>query len=267
MKLKFTILVALLLLLFCATGWSASTKDEVLELKVQIAVIQDDLDEIKEMLREMARAAPAPAAAGAAEPSAAPQPAGFTEQVVSIGDSPVKGDEDAPVTIIEYSDYQCPFCSRHYRDVMPGLEEEYIQTGKVKFVMRENPLTNLHPQALNASVAALCAGNQGKYWEMHDLLFENQRELADQNLKSYAASIGLDTSAFNECLDNKATQRQVQQDLASGTKLGVRGTPGFFLGLTDPDDPDKANLSVFIRGAQSIEQFRASIEDLLASAQ
>ena len=150
---------------------------------------------------------------------------------------------------------------------MPTLQEEYIDTGKVKFVMRENPLTNLHPQAMNASMAALCAGRQDKYWEMHDVLFANQRAMTDEDLKGYAADLRLDTAAFNECLDSKDTLGEVHQDMASGARLGVRGTPGFFIGLTDPEDPDKANLSVFIRGAQSIEQFRASIEDLLQTAQ
>jgi predicted DsbA family dithiol-disulfide isomerase len=102
---------------------------------------------------------------------------------------------------------------------------------------------------------------------MHNLLFENQKQLGIDNLKSFATSIGLDETVFNECLDGKKHEKTVQRDLASGAKLGIRGTPGFVLGLTDPQDFDKVNLSVFIKGAQSFQQFQASIEDLLASVE
>jgi protein-disulfide isomerase len=242
------------LLLFSLAAWPASTKQEVIELKAQVAEMQKDLAEIKKLLQEGARA-----------PAAAAAPA-FKEQSVSIGSSPFKGNANATVTVIEYSDYQCPFCARNYREVLPLLEKEYIETGKLKFVMRENPIPSLHRDAMNGSLAALCAGDQGKYWEMHNLLFDNSKQLGAENLKAFAGTIGLDTATFNECLDGKKHEQTVQNDLASGAKLGVRGTPGFFLGLTDPNDPDKVNLTVFIKGAQSIDQFRASINDLLEPA-
>jgi protein-disulfide isomerase len=255
MRAFFTAVFAAALLLFSMAAWPASTKQEVIELKAQVAEMQKDLAEIKKLLQEGARA---PAAAAAA-------PA-FKEQTVSIGTSPVKGDANAIVTLIEYSDYQCPFCARNYREVLPLLEKEYIETGKLKFVMRENPIPNLHRDAMGASQAALCAGDQGKYWEMHNLLFDNSKQLGVDNLKAFAGTIGLDTATFNECLDSKKHEKTVQADLASGAKLGVRGTPGFVLGLTDPKDPDKVNLKLFIKGAQGIDQFRASINDLLESA-
>jgi protein-disulfide isomerase len=148
---------------------------------------------------------------------------------------------------------------------MPILQEEYIDTGMVRFVMREFPLATIHKDATNASMAALCAHEQGKYWEMHNLLFDNQKALGVDNLKSYADNIGLDTASFNDCLDNEKTQTQVSEDMASGQKLGMGGTPGFYIGLTDPSDPDKVNLSVYIKGAQSIDNFKASIDELLKS--
>lgn len=255
MKYASVLVISASLLLFSLSAWPASTKEEVLALKEQVAEMQSDLAEIKKMLEEGARA-----------PAAAAQPAGFSPQTINLGDSPVKGNADAPVTLVEYSDYQCPFCARVYRDVLPALQEEYIDTGKLKFVMREYPLANLHKDATNAAIAAQCAGDQNKYWEMHDVLYENQKELGVDNLKAFAADIGLDTDTFNACLDGKETERRVRSDMASGAKLGVRGTPGFFLGLTDPSDPDKVDLTVFIRGAQSVDQFRASIDDLLDSS-
>ncbi len=245
-------LISASMLLFSLSAWSDSTKEEILQLRIQVTEIQDDLAEIKKLLKEGARA---PAAAAA----------GFRPQTIKIGASPFKGKVDAPVTLVEYSDYQCPFCARNYRDVMPILQEEYIDTGKLKFVMRENPIASLHKNATNASIAALCAGDQDKYWEMHNLLFENQKKLGVDNLKSFAGTIGLDTASFNECLDGKKTAGQVRKDMASSAKLGMRGTPGFFIGLTDLSDPNKVEASVYLKGAKSIDSFRASIDDLLES--
>jgi len=253
MRILVTVLVTLFLGIASFNAFAASTKEEVKTLQGQVEQLQKDIDEIKKLLQEGARA-PAPAAR---------QNAAFSEQTVSIGNSPVMGDMDAPVTIIEYSDYQCPFCARSHRDVFPIIKEEYIDTGKVRFIMRENPLTSIHRNAFDASMAALCAADQDNYWEMADLLFANQRTLTTDNLKGFATQLELDSEAFNECLDTRKYENQVQADLASGAKLGMRGTPGFFIGTTDAEDPDKANLEVFIRGAQAIDQFRGSINDLL----
>ena len=172
------------LLFFTQSAWSASTKEEIQELKAQIAEVQKDLAEIKKLIKENA-AAPAPRAAAPA--------VAFKEQVMSVADAPYMGKEDATLTLVEFSDYQCPYCARNYRDVFPPkLKSEYIDTGKVKFVMRENPILSIHSKAMGASIAALCAGEQGKYWDMHNMLFDNQRELAEDNLKAYAGTIGLD---------------------------------------------------------------------------
>ncbi|MFC1701701.1 DsbA family protein, partial [Pseudomonadota bacterium] len=243
------------LLLFSFSAWSASTKEEIQELSTKVDAMQKDLAEIKTMLKDI-KSAPAPRAAGPA----------FKEQVVSIGSSPVKGQANAIVTLMEFSDYQCPFCARHYRDVMPTLQAEYIDTGKVKFVMREKPIPSLHRNAMNASMAALCAGDQGKYWEMHNLLFDNQKELGDENLKAFAGTLGLDTSKFNECLDGKKHNEQISEDIRLSDKLGMSGTPGFIVGLTDQNDPDKALMSEYIKGAKSLDSFKAAIDELLESA-
>lgn len=241
---------------------AASTKKEVIELKKEVAElkegqdgIQKELEEIKELLEEGARAPSAPTAQR------------FTPTEVSIGDAPFLGDTDAVVTLMEFSDYQCPFCSRHYREVMPTLVKDYVESGQLKYVMRENPIQSLHPRAMAASQAALCARDQGRYWEMHNMIFDNQRQLDDATLKAHAESIGLDTAAFNQCLDSGEYEDRVHDDLAEGRKLGIRGTPGFVLGLTDPDNPDEAVMTEFINGAQSLETFKRTIDDLLADAE
>ncbi len=241
--------------------WAASTKQEVIELKQEVAALkegqesmQEDLAEIKKLLEEGARAPAAPAA---------PR---FTETEVSIGAAPFLGAEDATVTLMEFSDYQCPFCSRHYREVMPTLVEDYVESGQLKYVMRENPILSIHPRAMAASQAALCAQDQGRYWEMHNLIFDNQRQLTDEDLKAHAGTLGLDTAAFNDCLDTGKHEDRVQDDLAEGRKLGIRGTPGFVIGLTDPDDPNQATMMQFINGAQPLENFKRAIDELLEEA-
>ena len=165
MKTIFKTLTVVCLLLFSITAWSASTKEEIKALSAQVEAMQKDLAEIKTLIKDI-KVAPAPRAAAPA----------FREQVVSIGNAPVKGKANATVTLMEFSDYQCPFCARHYREVMPTLISEYVDTGKLKFVMREKPIPSLHRNAMDASMAALCAGDQGKYWEMHNSLFDNQKE-------------------------------------------------------------------------------------------
>lgn len=242
-------------LLFSSSAWSASTKQEIQELSTQVEEMQKDLVEIKELLKDIKKA-----------PAARPAAPAFKEQVVNFGRSPYKGNADATVTLMEFSDYQCPFCARHNRDVMPTLQKEYIDTGKLKFVMREKPLPTLHKNAIGASQAALCAGDQDKYWDMHDIMFENQRQLGVDNLKVLAGNIGLDAATFNECLDSKKYEKHVKSDMALGAKLGSTGTPAFVLGLTDPNDPNKAKMSVFIKGARPLDSFKEAIDDLLKSA-
>lgn len=151
---------------------------------------------------------------------------------VPIGDAPVIGDKNAKVTIVEYSDYQCPFCSRFYTQTEGQLRKEYVDTGKVKFVYKDFPLSSIHPTAQKAAEAARCAGEQGKYWEMHDLLFEKQDEwapLGAAKLKDYASDLSLDTAAYNSCLDTGKYAPAVQKDFNEGSSFGVSGTPSFFV--------------------------------------
>jgi protein-disulfide isomerase len=184
---------------------------------------------------------------------------------VIITGAPVMGDADAGVTLIEYSDYGCPYCARHSRQTMPEIIEHYINKGKVKFVIREFPIPNLQPRAMAASMAALCAGGQGKYWEMHRALISNQRKLSDVDLRGYASQIGLDTGEFDQCLEREDYAEQIEKDIEEGNEIGIRGTPSFMLGLTDPSDPDRIKATKFIYGARNYEFFAQEIDELLAS--
>jgi len=175
----------------------------------------------------------------------------------SVDDDPVKGDKDAPVTIVEFSDFQCPFCQRFYQQTMPSIEENYVKTGKVKIVFRDFPLS-FHQNAQKAAEAAECADDQGKFWEYHDMLFEKGKGdgtgLAVADLKSYAQTLGLNTATFNNCLDSGKYTSEVQKDQADGTSYGVRGTPAFFVN------------GQLISGAQPYANFQQVIDAELAKA-
>lgn len=253
---------AVISLCIAQSAWAASTKDEILELKEEVkglkegqATMQKDLADIKKLLE-----------AGAKPAAQRPAPKPFEPRDVSVAGAPVMGQEKAQLTLIEYSDYQCPFCRRHKDNTLPQLKENYIDTAKLKFVMREFPLTSLHPRAVAASLAALCASDQGKYWQMHDVLFENQREMSDEQITSYAESAGLDVATFTECMDSGKYDEQVQRDLAEGREMGIGGTPSFALGVTDPSDPTKVKVVKIIKGAQSFDVFSKEIEALLNPA-
>jgi protein-disulfide isomerase len=182
---------------------------------------------------------------------------------LNVADDPYKGTTDAKVTMVEFSDYQCPFCSRHTRNVLPHLEKNYVETGKVRYVLRDFPLA-FHKQAPKAHEAAHCAGEQGKYWEMHAQLFANQKALHLEKLSQHAETAGVsDLAAFQECLDSGKHAERIQLSMAEGNKLGIRGTPSFAVGLTEPNGGVKA-LKI-VRGAQAYNMFQKIIDDLLAA--
>ncbi|MEK6853393.1 MAG: thioredoxin domain-containing protein [Nanoarchaeota archaeon] len=176
-----------------------------------------------------------------------PEPAVAVNFEDLLDDDAVKGDEDAPVTIIEWSDFECPFCARFYRDTLPLIEEEYIKTGKVKLVFRDFPLS-FHQNAQKAAEAAECAGEQGKFWEMHDLLFEQGVEGGTAGFKQYAKQLGLNTAKFNECLDSGAMASEVRKDTADGAAAGIQGTPGFLIN------------GKLVSGAQPFSSFKQVID-------
>ena len=151
-----------------------------------------------------------------------------------VSDSYGLGDPDAPVVIIEYTDFQCPFCSRHYEESYGQIKENFIDQGLVYYIFKDFPLINLHPQAVKAAEAARCAGDQDAYVEMHDQLFASQGEWSGKSNASdlfigYAEELGLDSADFAACLESGRFESAVMQDLDEGTQLGVNGTPAFFI--------------------------------------
>ena len=154
------------------------------------------------------------------------QPPPVVRVQVSTDGAPIRGTADAPVTLVEFSDFHCPFCKR-VQPTLTQVLEKY--PGKVRLLFRHLPLDALHPQARNAAEASWCAQDQGKFWEYHDLLFTNAPKAAEDDLKHYAEQIDLDVRKFESCLSQNAHRDSVQLDIDEVTKLGMSGTPAFFI--------------------------------------
>lgn len=233
-------------LLWTGTGHSG-VEEEIANLRAELAGIKKDLGEIKAILL------------GAVQRR---EPSNVTAEV-SVSGKPSLGQESAPVTIVEFSDYQCPYCQRHFSTVFPILKKDYIDTGKVKYVYRDFPIANLHPQAKKGHEAAHCAGEQSKYWEMHDTLFQNSKDFSVSALNRYARAIGLDGDRFSSCLQSGKYANRIEREIAEGAKAGVQGTPTFFIGRIGTGDTITGTM---VNGAQPVARFRQVIESILKAA-
>jgi protein-disulfide isomerase len=171
---------------------------------------------------------------------------------VSMGEDPAKGPAAAPITIVEFSDFQCPYCAR-VNPTIKQVEEKYGD--KVRLVFRDFPLVQIHRDAAKAAEAGECAHEQGKFWEMHDKLFANQSKLQVEAMKQTATEIGLDAEKFNQCMDSSKYAAEVQKDVDEGSRYGVTGTPAFFIN------------GRMLSGAQPLEAFTEMIDEELARVQ
>lgn len=176
---------------------------------------------------------------------------------VSADDDPVLGNKKAKVEIIEFSDFQCPFCRAFWKDSFSQLKKDYIDTGKARLVYRDFPLS-FHPQARPAALAGECANEQGKFWEMHDKIFSEQQKRGDGTiqfdpnfLKQWASEIGLNSDKFNTCYDSAKYNAEIDKDSAAGAAAGVEGTPTFFINGQK------------IVGAQPYSVFKTAIDSAL----
>lgn len=183
------------------------------------------------------------------------------EVVDSARPASVKGDSGARVAIMEFSDFECPFCGRHAREVYPRLVEEYVDTGKVQYVFRHFPLDS-HPLAIKAAVSVECAARQGKYWEMHDLLFQANGAVTETALLRHAASLGLQPEDFATCLVDNATVDHVMEDRLQGRELGVTSTPTFF--FAEVRDDGTFSVLAKLSGARPYSAFQSALDDLLS---
>lgn len=205
---------------------------------------------------------------GQAQTAAAPSQTGTPDtqqaqgpvagQKVSTGDFPVKGNKNAKVTIVEFADFRCPFCEQFFTQTEPQIFKDYVDTGKVKFAFRQFPF--LGPASNVAADAASCANDQGKFWEYHDWLYQNQPDESDTSmyvtdtLTNAAVTLGMNGDTFRSCLDGKKDDAKTNADMADGQKLGVNGTPTFFINGTP------------LVGAQPYSAFQQIIDSELAKA-
>jgi len=164
----------------------------------------------------------------------------------------VRGNSDAPITIVEFGDFQCPFC-REVQSTLKAVMDKY--QGRVRLGFRDFPLRQIHPQAQSAAEAGRCAAEQGKFWEYHDLLYANQGKLDQNGLKEQARTAALDVERFDACLAGGRFKPQIESDLQSGTGAGITGTPGFFIN------------GVPLTGAQPLSEFEKIIDSQLVEGE
>ena len=217
--------------------------------KAQGDALLKELREIKQLLARPQQQMPT-------APMAQARPENLS--VKNSGATYVLGKSDAPLTMVEFTDYECPFCKRFYDTTFQTLKKNYIDTGKLKFISRNMPLP-MHPHALKGAQAAMCAGEQGKYWEMKDALFENQNRLEMDALTAYASALMLNADTFKTCLSDEARQKSIADEASYINSLGITGTPAFVLGKSVGDSVEGRK----IVGAQPLEVFEGAINELL----
>ncbi len=189
-------------------------------------------------------------------PQQPPPPSDEPKNVV-LGDSPVKGNRDAKVVVVEFTDYECPFCEKFYTESYKQLVKDYVDTGKVRIVVKDFPLSNIHPKAQKAAEAALCVKEQigdSGYFRMHDKLFENQKDLSVENYKKWARLMDVSGVKFDACLDSGKFEQTVKDSVEYGSSLGVTGTPSIFIN------------GKILRGAQPYEVIKQALDSELALA-
>lgn len=195
-----------------------------------------------------------------------PQPTQPSNTKISVDDDPVLGNPDAPVTVIEFSDYECPFCKRSFDDMLVKLKAEYVATGKVKMVLRDFPLSFHEPKATEEAVAANCAREQGGdsvYVAYHNKIFAyalSNGAGTSKSLSDIAVEIGIDRTKFESCIANNDYEAEVQKDISDGNAAFVGGTPTYYVGKSSPDGIIDAQIIV---GAVPYESIKPVIESYL----
>jgi protein-disulfide isomerase len=214
-------------------------------------------------IRFRAVSAPPPgSAATQQQESRRPPSPPLPEKPVSLAGAATRGSASAKLAIIEFSDFQCPYCLRFFTETLPRLNEAYVRNGEVLMAFRHLPLEGIHPVAVKAAEAAECAGREGKFWEMHGRLFQSGQTLAERSLYDHATAIGLNTLTFSKCIGGEQTAK-VRADLDTAKKLGLTGTPSFLIGVLRPDS--QVDVKSVLFGAQPFEAFSAELEKLKGS--
>jgi len=218
---------------------------------------QQILDELKAIRKSLEQRPVAPAAG----PQAAARPVDDKVSMAFTPGSFAVGKDDAPLVLVEYTDYQCPFCQRFHNDTFAQIKTNYIDTGKVRFVSKDFPLS-FHDNAMRSAVAGRCAAEQGKYWELRHTMIVNASQLQPDKIMNYAQNASLDTAKFKACIDSDKYKAAIDKDIAEGTAAGVTGTPSFVLGRVQNGKLE----GVRMVGAMPYATFDAKIQELMKQA-
>lgn len=248
--ISFVLVVALLPNAVTAQEWiTEEVLKQLSEIRQELKVLQD---EVRGLKGELANRPSAPSAAAARKAI-----------TLDISKSPSIGAKGAQIAIVEFSDYQCPYCKRHFSQTLPDIEKNYVDTGKVQYVMKQFPL-GFHAKARGASIAALCVDKlkPGSYWKAHEAISGGSTKLDTADYLALAASLELNQSKYQKCLDDPQMSTVVDQDLADGGSVGVSGTPAFLVGkIVDGKVVD----GQLITGARPYASFSQLIDKLLSS--
>ena len=245
MKQFFRLAIAAALPLIMAAALGAQTKpaDEPGITRQQADEILNELRQIRQLLEKQAR------------PAEVPKPSSIK---LDLRNTHMLGSKDAPVTIVEFTDYQCPFCQRFHTQTFGELKKNYIDTGKVRFYSRDLPLDSLHPNATRAAQAARCAGDQGKFWEIREIMSAHPDQLDLESLAADAQQLKLDVAKFRSCVETEKYKNDVQADVLEAMKIGADGTPAFVIGKSTPEGVDGEMLV----GAQPYAMFDMKLKAL-----
>jgi protein-disulfide isomerase len=225
----------------------AALRKEIEALKASQAAMQKDIAEIREFLRQVTGGK-----------FGAPS---LENATIDLSGAPAKGSASAPITLVEVSDYHCPFCRRHFQQTQPQIYSEFVDSGKVRHVFIHYPIDQLHPEAFRSHEAASCAADQGKFWELHAKLFEAPVRSLDQ-IVALAPAAGLDSAALRACMDSGKYSSAVRESVKRMQQLGVDSTPMFLIGKT-PQNGEPMKVLKVVKGAHPFEQFKVTIEGLL----
>ncbi len=247
--------LSLVLLLLACGRSSAQSPRSVDELQKEVEALRAEQQEMRKSLDEVRDFLRAATGGRFGAPS-------LVNMTFDTAGAPVYGDASAPVTIVEISDYHCPFCRRHVQQTQPRLYSDYIRAGKARHVFIHYPIAQLHPDAHTAHEAASCAGDQGKFWEYHARLFETPAKTADE-LTELARATGLDVGKFRSCLESGTHAEAVKASVARIQELHISGTPMFLIGRTEAGG-NAVSVQRVVEGAQPYEAFKAAIDAVAA---
>jgi protein-disulfide isomerase len=182
---------------------------------------------------------------------------------LNVHGEPFNGSSSAQLAVVEYSDFECPYCGEYARETYPRIVADYIKTGKIRYYFRDMPLPT-HPNAMLAAESARCAGEQGKFWEMHDSLFANQSALGSKDLTDRTQTLGIDKAKFLECITSEKYSQAIRRSAAGAERMGISGTPAFAVGVV-ASNGDVVNVSELVLGIQSFDDFKQLLDEMLSS--